>query len=211
MQRKARRVANLGILGISIVLVLVLGMVLESGAAASSFIVHSEVTHIDATQKTTNVFSSTAGEVTCATSTQTAQVTGGEFTAIETSELKFEGCHFNFFGNKVLATISTNGCNYKIYASGTADIVCPAGKEIEVKGTGCTLKVGPQTGLKGLSYTNNGSHIDVNANLTGIKYSHSGFGCGTGSGTTATYKGEVTVEGREGGSSGEVVNIDYLP
>ncbi|HEU5104273.1 MAG TPA: hypothetical protein VFU11_00375, partial [Solirubrobacterales bacterium] len=68
----------------------------------------------------------------------------------------------------------------------------------------------PQTGLKSLSYVNNGSHVDASFNLGGIKYSHSGFLCGTGSGTNGTLKGEVTIEARDGGPGGTVINMDYV-
>ncbi|HEU5106645.1 MAG TPA: hypothetical protein VFU11_12505, partial [Solirubrobacterales bacterium] len=90
---------------------------------------------------------------------------------------------------------------FTLYASGAADIVCPAGKEIELAVSGCTIKIPGQTGLKGITYTNKESHILGSANLTGIKYSHSGFVCGSGSSTTGTYTGESTVRGYEGSST----------
>ena len=178
---------------------------------ANSFTSPVSTTHLDLSQKTINVFKSTAGEVTCTTLTGTAHLTSKEFTAIETSELKFEGCHIIFFGSTVSATVKANGCNYKLYAAETTDIVCPVGKEIEVTAAGCNIKIGAQTGLKTLGYENDGSHIDATLSLSGIKSTHSGFNCGTGSDSAGTLKGQITVEGRESSAEGKVVDLEYVP
>ena len=192
---------NLKALGLALVAVFAMSALTAGSASAAEF--HSEGTEttVIASQVTTHVFETTAGEVTCAKATfegNQAAKTASSITVTAT----YKECHFNFFGSKVAATVNMNGCDYTLYASGTADIVCPkvneVQKEVEVTGAGCTVKVPGQTGLKSVSYTNNESHIDITPNLSGIKYSHSGFTCGTGSGTTGTYTGTTTAEGNKG-------------
>lgn len=200
-------IRNLKILGIALGSVLVVGAV-SSVASAAEFRSPSATTNLHVTQKTVNVFGSTAGEVTCEKATFTATMTSSVQSSVQTKELKFETCHIIILGSTVAATITTNGCNYRLYSNGTADIVCPINASIEVKASGCTVKVPEATGLKGVTYTNNGNHVDINANITGgILYNHTGFLCGSGGGTNGTYSGQTTVEGRN--TSGTVVNLDY--
>jgi hypothetical protein len=60
------------------------------------------------------------------------------------------------------ATVHTNGCEYRFAVTagsgdtftGTADVVCPAGKEIVVTAGLCNVDIKAQTGLNGFTYTN---------------------------------------------------------
>lgn len=59
----------------------------------------------------------------------------------------------------------------------------------------------PAQTIESLTYANNVNHIDLTWNLTGLSYSHSGFLCGTGSGTEGTYKGSSTAKGKNSGGA----------
>jgi hypothetical protein len=96
------------------------------------------------------------------------------------------------------ATVRTGECDFVLHASGGFDIgggAACAAKPIEIEwGTGaCLIKIGPQSGLSGISYANGGSGTsrDVTAtfNVTGIHFTRIGAICG-GSGTYVN--GELT-------------------
>ncbi|MBA3866100.1 MAG: hypothetical protein H0X42_07115 [Solirubrobacterales bacterium] len=167
-----------------------------------------------------HVFNVNGGNVKC---TGTTGVTDGAVlkgTAAKTSTSvtltpTYAGC--KAFGVK--ATVNPEGCTYTLtLVTGgispypiTTDIKCPAGKKITVTPTGlsCTITVGEQTGLKGITATNVGTeptHIEANINITGangkIAYTKTGTECpeGPGSGTNGTYTGHSTITGFEDNS-----------
>jgi hypothetical protein len=114
-------------------------------------------------------------------------------------------------GKTLKAKTTTEGCNYLFHVNpnvfglgnkegarkGTSDVVCEAGKEIvvHVEGIegGCEIKVPPQLGLKNIEYVNEGAgtgrKVQVNANVTGIKWSATGA-CGLkeSSGSNGEYR-----------------------
>jgi len=113
------------------------------------------------------------------------------------------------------ATMVMNGCTYVAHIAGsgppytgTADIACPAGKAIEIVAkilgeTKCTLTIGAQSGLSGLTFTNAGSgsgrKVELGFNLSAIHYHQqegTGFGrCTTGDYENGTYKGNLSLTG----------------
>jgi hypothetical protein len=106
------------------------------------------------------------------------------------------------------ATIAMNGCNYQFHlpASGgqaTADIVCPAGKEITISvGFGaCVTHIPPQTGLSHVTFSNDtATSLHAEMTLTGMKATLtdvSAFLCpfnGTTSVSDGEYKGTLTLK-----------------
>ncbi|MGC1165193.1 MAG: hypothetical protein WA862_03715 [Solirubrobacterales bacterium] len=122
---------------------------------------------------------------------------------------QYSGCNSLGFP----ATVAMNGCEYVLHVlsgpafAGTADISCPAGKEIvilvKVQGvTKCTTTIGAQGGLSGTTFTNLGTGntrgVQVGFNLSGIKYhQQAGSGGGackaTGDFSDATYSGSATL------------------
>src|SRR5262249_8888418 len=82
-------------------------------------------------------------------------------------------------GGVFKAEVNTTGCNYVFHVAeprsktGSADIVCQAGKKIEVTVNGlpgCIIEVGPQTGLKTIEYVNEQPKEKVNAEVNNITY-----------------------------------------
>ncbi len=89
-----------------------------------------------------------------------------------------------------------NSCRYVLHVSnagppyvGTADVSCTSGGDaIEIRIPGCTVKIGAQSGLSGVTYTNEGTassrKVKVSLNVTGISYNE----CGTAR-TNGSYSG----------------------
>ena len=124
--------------------------------------------------------------------------------------------------NNHKATVTMNGCDFLFHLGNTksgvtdtyavtADLVCPAGKEVEVHvyfAAGneniqvCKIKFGAQTGLGGATVKDltNGT-VTVGGTTTGIKASKSGI-CGAGETNAAEYDIAVILGGvNEGGTS----------
>jgi hypothetical protein len=207
---------NLKVLGLALMAAFALAAVGASGASAATELFHSEVepTILEGSQVGTHKFTTTAGNVTCSTAVfkGTAKL---KTESDQTIHPEYSGC--NLSGAEfVSATVSTTGCNYTFTQpnskAGVTDIVCEVGKNITVTAFGCTITVGPQNNLA-VSYKNTGTgagrDVDVNAEATNVVYSHTGFTCGTGSGTTGTYTGETTVKGYTdtNGTKGSQVGI----
>jgi hypothetical protein len=189
---------NLKALGLALVAVFAMSAFAASAASAAEFHSEGEGTTVEASQVATHVFKTTAGEITCSTATfKGTQATKTASSITVTPTYPKGTCHIIIFGT-VSAEVNMNGCEYKLYSSGSADVLCPAGKKAIVTAAGCTVEVGAQTGKKTVKYANNGSHIDITAELTGLSYNHTGFTCGTGSGTNGTYTGTTTAAGNKG-------------
>lgn len=106
------------------------------------------------------------------------------------------------------ATISTNGCESVFYPTEKVsadvykahmDIVCPAGKVIQLTAATCAATIGSQSGLTTVDLVNNTgaspSHLSLTPTVTGIAYTVTtdGFGCPF-SGTGSKNDGEIIGE-----------------
>jgi len=116
---------------------------------------------------------------------------------------KYESCTISLAGT-FKAKVKTEGCNYRFHAAkpettnGTVDVVCAAGKQIEVVAEGlegCTLSVGSQNGLKTILYKNEAGKVKVSAENSAIKYKATA-GCGIAlEGENAKYREGELVAG----------------
>lgn len=110
-------------------------------------------------------------------------------------------------------TVTMNGCDYVLRTeaglgqNGTLDIVCPAGKQITIDTAGnlCNTHIGPQTGLAGVSYANNGNHIDLTMNVKTMHMVVTGtilcpITTSTTTYTNGAYTGTATLKG-DGGAT----------
>jgi hypothetical protein len=132
---------------------------------------------------------------------------------------EYSGC--KIFG--VGASVVTTGCNYlfhlKAAAASSTDVVCSGTNKITVTpvGISCTVTVGSQTGITGISYENTtGPPADVDQiiNAKNIEYTEAGSGCSApGTRKTGTYKGKNTFTGFEdvGGKEGARIPISIDP
>jgi len=100
-------------------------------------------------------------------------------------------------------------CDYRVNATGTADLECAAGKEVTVDAVTCTIHVPGQKGIGTLKFTNEEKagvkDIRAHLELTSITTNHTdGFGCPLTSGgesATGTFTGTTTFVGEAGGKS----------
>jgi len=189
---------KLKMIGLAAIAVLAVTAVSASAASAASFTSSAETTTLEGSQKTTNVFTTGAGEVKCAVAkfngTQKGTKSEGLGFTSQTASVHptYENC--TAFGFS--ATVATNACEYVLHANGETDIVnCATPIKITIPVAGCNITVGNQNGLKSVSYTNEaGGDILVTANVAGISFTSSGGLCGS-SGTNGTYKGSVLTNG----------------
>ena len=104
-------------------------------------------------------------------------------------------CSFMF----VNTTVNTGGCDFIFHISGSVDIggAGCAASPITYKAAGCTVTIGPQSGVGTASYTNKGSgqsrSIAVAPTLSGLAYTSSGSCLKTGSFSNGTYSGEASL------------------
>src|SRR4029079_18256569 len=98
-------------------------------------------TNITAAQVSTgvHVFNTTAGELTCEKASFTSTMSSTTAASISLKPT-YTGCHRIIFGVTVNATVNFNGCTIIIYSSGSMDIKCEVGKEIEMTASGCSSK-----------------------------------------------------------------------
>jgi hypothetical protein len=144
-------------------------------------------------------------------------------TTLTSNEIHF-GCSSFIGETKAPSTFTTNGCDvvkhithiiFSLYSI-TYDVVCPAGKEIEVHAytssahtsTVCTVKIPAQTGLTGGTVETSGSNLKFGGPVKGMKATKTGILCG---GTAETTTGEqdynVIVTGKSEGGAATAVSI----
>lgn len=148
----------------------------------------------------------------------TCEKVSGEATVSEETStitgvnVEYTECEADLFGGTA-ATVNFNGCDYVFHAgtmegtstsTGSADLVCPEGKEVVINASGlCTVRIPGQTELGPITFHNEPAGegtpehwVRMSPNVSGIASSHSGF-CGSGSDAVGTYTGDVAVKGFE--------------
>ncbi|HEX5711818.1 MAG TPA: hypothetical protein VFX85_00725 [Solirubrobacterales bacterium] len=195
--------------GVALIAMMAMGAVAASLASANEFTATEYPVTLTGFDEAgfAPVFTTTAGTVQCPTATYHATVEKATTSVPVTPT--YSGC--TAFGFP--AVIDLNGCTYKFNigagetTEGTADLVCPAGKEITVTAISagivkCTVHVAPQTGLGSLKYTNiltketdppSTEEITIDVTLQKIKYSHTQ---GTGLGSCPSGAGEGSLGGK---------------
>jgi hypothetical protein len=203
--------------GLTLLAALALTVVAVPAAPAAEF--HSEATHTNLTGSGVgqDVFTFHAGTVKCVTSDEgTSSVsTSGTLTLTPW----WREC--NAFGF-VNVPVHHEGCNFVFHLdggtpaslTGSVDIVCPEGKSIKVTAFNCEVTVLPQTGLRTVTFTNEGSgtsrDIKIDFNLTGLTYiQHSKSFPGCNFSTVLTHSGTYTAASTVKGfnTSGNQVGI----
>jgi hypothetical protein len=115
-----------------------------------------------------------------------------------------------------LFPMNMGGCSYVLHASkGAFDIVgatC-ASSPITIVLANCTATIGPQSGLPGLSYSNEGSgtlrNVVQAGEAVGLKYTTSGKGCtATGTFTDGAYNGADTFTATNAGGKQQGLSVE---
>jgi hypothetical protein len=163
--------------------------------------------------------------LTCSTVKYNGEaVTEGPASEQVTITPEYSTCHvvIPFLGTRV-ATVTMNGCNYKVEATttvteseelhrlGDTDIECPEGKTIEIQvysnssgsdsgaSTLCKLDIPPQNDLPGITLTNDVNtpttvdDIEAHFNITSIQVNETGGSLCGEEATKATYAGKATL------------------
>ena len=175
------RVKVLGILG---TIAFAFSLVAAASASAAIFQVNETGT-LKGHALNAQVFTFSGGTAKCTTATTSGSVTGYSAEELKVS-VAYSGC--TAFGQA--ASVST--AEYDLHANGTVDVL----NTITISITGCTVKVGPQSGLKSVSYENSTKLIEKGS-VSSIVYTSSGGACGS-SGSSGTFSGNSELELNEG-------------
>jgi hypothetical protein len=206
-------------LGLALIAVFAMSAVASATASAVGPEFHSGAT--SGTVKGTNVgeetFTVTAGTVKCSSATYTGTYSASTVTS-QIVTPAYSGCVAFGFVN---TPIDVNGCQFRFnqptepskgdYVS-TVDIInCT--KPMEVTAANCTVTIGNQAGLSGVTWDNvttaTPSHLTATTNISGIKYTQDPKGeflpCNSSTDTNGTYVGTNTVKAFNG--SGTQVSL----
>ena len=188
---------NLKVFGLTLVAALALSAFVASAASATAFSFKSNTDNPTLTGKqhgtNVDVFTTDSGTVRCSEATYVGSQAGTSASSVEVAPT-YSGCKLLFFIN---VTIDPNGCKYRFNTvtkeganfEGNTDIVCPAGKAIEVTAPGCTITYPAQNGLTKVTFTNLGTghtqEVTVDVGITtGIQYEEHGGTCENETGLT---------------------------
>ena len=174
-----KMIRNLKVLGLAPVAVLAMSAMVASAASASAFTATKGAT-ITAKDTGKIKFTVTGQEVTCEEATFTGTAPEASFTSITVSAV-YNSCK-TAITNATVTGFGAGECDFVLYANGTADLACAAGKDVTVDAATCVVHIPGQTGLGTLTYTNNGGTVNIHINVTKITGTHTdGFLCPFGS------------------------------
>jgi hypothetical protein len=199
---------NIKILGLALVAMFSMSAVMAVSASADTLKAQAYPAQLTGTAEPEfkDVFTTTAGTVTCPDSKYDATIGANVLTGASVSvtpTYPATGCT----GFGFPAVIHHNSCSYqfKVLAgtAGTVNLACSGSDEMTITAvsagvTKCTVHVKPQTDIPGtVKYTNIAGGITLEVNLTGIHYTHtqgSGIGsCPSGTGTTGSLVAKATI------------------
>jgi len=201
-------IRNLKVLGLALVAVLALSAMAASAASAVEFHSEAEETTLKATNTTNHVFDAASNSISCSSASFHGTQKGKTAEDV-TMTAAYNGCQF--FG--VTVNVNMGNCAYTFHASGTTDVVnngaascatSPITFKATVFGLSCTVKVGPQTGLEKVIYTNGTSggvkDVTVDSEITTanghtITYTQEGSLCGSHNEGQYTAPSAATVKG----------------
>jgi hypothetical protein len=147
----------------------------SSAALAEEFHVASAPATVTGNQAASLVLTTNAGSALCKTVNLSGTQASKTQESLEVS-VSMSGCVAFGFLN---IPIHWNGCSFKWTASGSAHILCTAGKAIEITAPFCTTQVPGQSLSGGATFTTLGAapnrHIVEHWNFTKLKY----IECGT--------------------------------
>lgn len=193
-------IRNLKALGAAVLAVLAMGALASvaqaegEGTEAEFTAAEYPVTFSGSNSAGTEVFSTEAGDVECASS-----FSGSASEASQVVEAHPEYSECEAFGF-VDATVETNECNYRFELAtetetgydASVDVVCPEGQTIEIDAFTCSAEVPSQNDLTMVDLDNVEGGVSVLAHVNEIEYdvTNDGFLCpfsGTGTNNDGEY------------------------
>jgi hypothetical protein len=173
----------------------------------------------------TNAFTIFGEKIVCNGSTFSSSI--AKATTTVTLAPTYNNCSTGGGGHKV--TITMNGCDFVIHIEGTTttikdnyfntlDIICPAGKEIEIHkyvnatnellGVSCLWTIGEQKGLRRGKVTNDTTNKDLLLEKSYKKIvAHQHGACGEGETTEGEYDVSITLKGTNGKGMADALEI----
>jgi hypothetical protein len=199
------------VVGLSLAVVLATMAVSAAAASAAEFNAAESPAKVNAINEGNHVFTAgIVGSISC----KKATFTGEEFKAVPTKEVTVTPSYTECTFLGVSTVVNTNGCDYTFTEptgtgpfTGKVDVGCPTGKSIEFEALSCRVKVGAQTGLGTITYTNqiNGT-VKVAAKVTGITYTSEGACNGLpGVHSDGVYEGTAIASGEN--EAGETISV----
>jgi hypothetical protein len=211
-------IRTLKTLSLAVLVATALAAAIATAAQAAAFTGEGGKNAIITLEQTlTNQFEVETGIIKCSTAKITATTVVNGTTTV-TVHPEYSGC--KCFG--VSCTVTTTGCNYTFHlqAGGASetDIGCIAGSAIVATPVNdvlkCTVTIGSQSGLAGISYSNGSKDIVQSINVSKVSYAETGVNCAVPGGHangnytgTNTITGFEDVSGSEGSSMG--VSVDF--
>ena len=208
---------NIKTLGRVLVAVFALSAVAVSSASAAQFTV-SPGTILTAPQLPTAVttFTGDSGQVICQKAMYPGVVAeevteGGAKDVVFTLSPEIEGCE----GLESETAVDPTGCDIVLYPTGTLDIKCPTGKNIDIKEAElCEITVRPQKAVPKVTYTKDpedAKSIIVDISSEGIQYEEHGLFCASQNKLTknGSFQSQITVKGED--TKGKQVSITFDP
>jgi len=177
---------NLKALGLALVAVLAMSAMVASAASAATFTA-TKGAKIQAESNSIE-FTTTEQGVKCNKTVFKGTAPAASFTSI-TFNAEFAECKSTSGIDATVTGFGQHGeakpCDFVFYATGTIDLVCPAGEDLTVDIASCLIHIPGQVGLGTVTYFNNGPHVAMSLNIVKITANHTdGFLCPFGSSGT---------------------------
>lgn len=199
------------VVGLALVVVLAAMAASAAAASAAEFNAAESPAKVNATNEGAHVFTAgIVGSISC----KKATFTGQKFVVVPTKEVTVTPTYSECTFLGVPTVVNTNECDYTFTEptgtgpfTGKVDVGCPTGKAIEFEALSCRVKVGAQTGLGTVTYTNqtNGT-VKVAAKVSGITYTSEGACNGLpGVHSDGTYEGTAIATGEN--EEGSVISV----
>jgi len=180
-------IRNLKVLGLALVALLAMSAMVASAASAHPVFTAPEGSSIKAEDTGKIKFTVTGQEVFCEKAVFTGSAGAAPINSI-TVNATYEACKSGLGTTATVTGFGQHGesgkCNFVLYSTGTADLVCPSGQDVTVDVGPCVVHIPAQTGLSKVTYTNDekAGDINIDLNVTEITANHTdGFLCPFGS------------------------------
>jgi hypothetical protein len=194
------------VLGLALGIIAALAAIGASGASAARFTVEPG-TIITGTQISGSVaiYKGDFPEVRCSKINwpgEVSQVTtsGGTVDTVLTLRPEFVECESGGFKRTVEAT----GCDFQLFAGGTLNVKCPAGKQIDINVSElCTITIKPQETVPKVTYTSDPSDpksLIADISSEGLQYEEHGLLCASQNVLTknGSFTSQVTMKAETG-------------
>ena len=197
-------IRNLKALGLALVAVFAMSAMVSSAASASPTITSTAGATIIGEEEGNVKFTVTGQEVFCENAHYTGTAPANAFTTLTVTP-EYSGCFAETAIGKLNANVvgfGAGGCDFLLHSTGTADLVCAAGKDVTVNANPCVVHIPAQNGLGTIEYDTKEAggikDLTLTINIQNITATHTdGFLCpfgSSGESTGAVLEGNITAK-----------------